>query len=568
VLPLHFKNCALILQFMISNPLDTKDPALRDSALILFITVLIYIPFLGLPCVGGNEPVRLIVAKEMLKTGNMLIPLLHGQPYFLKPPLMNWLITASSSLFGVVNEWTGRLPSVFAMLMTGLSIYFLTRDRLTREARLVAAISTLSMVGLVTKGRTAEIDSLFIFFVLFILLIWIKGYLNHWKPALLWSVSLSLLGIGFLAKGPQIIGYFYITVFAYLLYRKKLSFFFSLSHLFGFLFFMVILGVYLIAVLQWIPFDTYIAMWKDQIMKRTQSQQYSFWGHLVIYPPRMLLEFMPVPLFLLPLLFSRSVRGKSGQILKNDLAIFCLVLLAVNFPLYWLLPGARTRYFLPAAPFVAIITAILFESYQNKEHPEVALFFRRSLQVISWITLGCACIVPVVIISLKLSFSLSIIALLALLVLLSSLIIYRIHSIRLMNIPLLLALIVGLFFLLYTALDTQSDNTKKENDPRRMAREINRLLPDNIDAVYELGYDRFLELTYYLTKDVIQLDDFAQLAALKEKQDIYFIFDTKFLEKRKEEEKNILRQQILWDEVYSKDYVHDKGKIVVGHRTQ
>ena len=137
------------------------------------------------------------------------------------------------------------------------------------------------MIGLIKKGRTAEIDTLFIFFVMFILLVWLNGYVRQWKPVLLWSIALSLVGLGFLAKGPQVIAYFYLTIFAYLLFRKRMSFFFSKEHLFGLLFFVLILGVYMFFVLQRISLERYIHMWINQIVDRAESKtSFSFIGHL------------------------------------------------------------------------------------------------------------------------------------------------------------------------------------------------------------------------------------------------------------------------------------------------
>jgi len=212
---------------MDNSGVTANNNSVKDCFLLLLLTAFIYLPFLGCPVWDGNEPLRVIIAKEMLKTGDWIIPMLHGRPYFTKPPMMNWLIAGSGSLFGVVNEWTSRIPSVCMVFATSLSLYSLTRKWLSREGRLFAAIAALCMIGLIKKGRTAEIDSLFIFFTDIVLLVWLNGYIRQWKPALLWSITLSLVGLGFLTKGPQVIAYFYLTVFAYLFYRKRLRSFFQ-----------------------------------------------------------------------------------------------------------------------------------------------------------------------------------------------------------------------------------------------------------------------------------------------------------------------------------------------------
>ncbi|MFI5135690.1 MAG: hypothetical protein ACHQD9_07545, partial [Chitinophagales bacterium] len=63
---------------------------------------------------------------------------------------------------GTLNEWTSRIPSVFIMALTGVSIYAMTGRWLSREGRLFAAIATISMAGLIEKGRQADMDSLLI----------------------------------------------------------------------------------------------------------------------------------------------------------------------------------------------------------------------------------------------------------------------------------------------------------------------------------------------------------------------------------------------------------------------
>ncbi len=543
-----------------------KENCLKDCALLLLIAVIIYIPFLGLSGWDGNEPVRVIVAREMIKTGNWAVPVLHGKPYFAKPPLMNWLIAASGNLFGIINEWTSRIPSVFVMYMMSISIYFLTRNWLSRDARLFAAIATLSMVGLISDGRTAEIDSLFVFLVMFTLLIWINGYIRQWNPVLVWSISLLLLGLVFLAKGPQAIAYFYSTVFAYLILRKRLSFFFSKSHLFGILCLILIFAIYLSFVLKWTTFSEYINIWIGQIMQRAETRHHSFVEHFTLYPFRIIFSFMPWILFVIPIIIFRDLRKKANEVFKNEILVYSLVLIAVNFPLYWLLPNARVRYFFPAGPFVAIIMAVLFEFYLNKSmgYPEIDTFFKKFLKFLSLGVLVFVLIIPPVTIFLKLRFSLSLILLIGSLVFLALIIIYKSNSIKLKSTPVYVAFIVGFCFLIYTDLDIRYDS-KKNNYPKKIASEINLLLPEGINTIYEIGYRRFLGVTCYLKKEVIQLDGFAQLKSIDNKKGkTCFIFDTKFLNATNKDDK-ISFQKTKWETVYSRYYGENRGDIVVGY---
>lgn len=535
-----------------------------DFTLLLVITVVIYLPFLGLAAWDGNEPLRVIVAKDMLKTGNWAIPMLHGQPYFVKPPLMNWLIAGSISVFGVINEWTTRFPSVMASFLTAVVVYSLAGKWFSREGRLFAALGTLTMSSMIQKGISAEIDSLLIFLTALSCLLWINGYLRQWRPFYLWSASLFVLGLAFLTKGPQSPAYFYTAVFAYLLMKKRLSFFFSRAHLNGIVIFLLVLGIYLAFVLRETSFQEYVKMWVEQIKSRGDSTRHPFWEHVAVYPFQVLLSFMPWTLFAFPALFVKDLRKKAREIFKNEVILFSLVLILVNLPVYWLLPNARIRYALPAGPFFAIILAGLFELYieDAKEHSETDALLRKSLKILSWIALIAAlCVTPAISI-MKLRLSPSLLALDVLIACIAAAGILRGGSLKIESVPVYIALVAGFFFMIHVNLDAQLDS-RKDNYQKKIAEEINLLLPDDA-TVYEMGYRRNLGITCYLNKEVIQADKFSQLKSLGESRDsVYFVFDAPLLESSSDDEKKAL-QQLKWEKVYSKYYRSSRGEIVMG----
>ncbi len=532
--------------------------------LILFLTAAIYLPFLGDMGWRGNEPLRVIVARAMLETGDYMRPVFHGTPYLLKPPLLNWLIAASASLTGSLNEWTSRLPSVLMMFLLGVSMYFLTATWLKRDGRLFAALATLSTAGLVLKGRTAEVDSLFIFLVVIILLFWINGYVRKWNPVLLWSVSLFFLGVSFLTKGPQAPAYFYSTVFAFLFFRKKTSFFFSRAHLLGLLIFAGVLIVYVSFVLRSITLNDYIDMWVTQITSRGSTGKNSFFGHFFQYPLAIFLAFMPWVMFAFPALFFRDLRSGVARLFKNELMVFSLIMIVVNFPIYWLLPSARDRYFLPAGPFIMIINAAFFELYIDSAEtmPQIRTLFDRSLKILSWTAILAVVLMflSALYAGLKVTLLLSLIG--AGLVSLAVVIIYRIKSVSLQHFPVLAAFLVGLCFPLFAGMYAQYDSMQ-DNNPKKIASEINNILPDDVAVVYELGYKRFQSVTCYLKKEVIMLDGFDKLPS-RTAANTYFIFDSDFVNETGDNPRKTSPPDNAWEEIYSKYFRKSKGTLIVG----
>lgn len=436
---------------------------------------------------------------------------------------------------------------------------------LSKEGRLFAAIATISMVGLIEKGRQADMDSLFIFFVVLVLLTWINGYSRQWRPVVTWSISLLLLGIGFLAKGPQIIAYFYITIFVYLLLKKDISFFFSKAHLLGILLFVSIDAIYLSFVLRWMTLNEYINLWAGQIAERGESRyHYAFLKHLISFPLDALLSFLPWSLFAVPVLILKDLRTEAKTAYKNELFIFALVMVAANFPLYWLLKSARFRYFLPAGPFISMGLATILDGYMNgiQNNMNLNALAKNFMRYLSWVALLSVLAAVPAIISLKLGFSMILGLLLMSLFLLALFVLLKLNMLKLIDISLITVLFTAFFFLVYTFFTIQIDSAK-ENHPKKIAYQINSLLADDA-AVYEIGYRQVLGTTCYLDKEVIQLDNFSELGALHKKGgQIYFIFNSSFLSKTTEDDRKFL-QDHKWEKVYSSSSKNEKNSVVLG----
>jgi len=76
---------------------------LRALFVVLLVWAAIYLPALGSIAIKGEEGRRILPAIRMLQTGNYIVPQVGSNPYFRKPPLVNWLVAASFKIFGVRN---------------------------------------------------------------------------------------------------------------------------------------------------------------------------------------------------------------------------------------------------------------------------------------------------------------------------------------------------------------------------------------------------------------------------------------------------------------------------------
>jgi 4-amino-4-deoxy-L-arabinose transferase-like glycosyltransferase len=102
---------------------DRGDPR---RGTVVFVAALVAIAFWDL---GGRSifhkdlPRFGTIAREMLRSGDWLVPTQYGQTYANKPILYIWAVAGPSALVGDPTAWTIRLPSAVALVWTAWSAH-------------------------------------------------------------------------------------------------------------------------------------------------------------------------------------------------------------------------------------------------------------------------------------------------------------------------------------------------------------------------------------------------------------------------------------------------------------
>src|SRR5438876_4540286 len=193
---------------------------LRPVLVVLLVWAVIYLPALGSLAIKGEEGRRILPAIGMLKSGNYIVPEVGGNPYFRKPPLVNWLVAASFKVFGVRNEWTARLPSALAVLAVAIAFVTVARASLGARGSIIAALIWMTNIGMIEKGRLIEIEALYVSLCGLAIIFWLSFFLQNKSPWLIWLPAAVFLGLELLAKGPTHLVFFYGIVVAVLACSK------------------------------------------------------------------------------------------------------------------------------------------------------------------------------------------------------------------------------------------------------------------------------------------------------------------------------------------------------------
>lgn len=318
-----------------------------------------YVLNLGIQPLYLEEPRRAFITMELLANDNWLVPTLWGLPYYNKPPFFNWVLIASSSLFGEMNEWTLRLPTVISTWLLGGMIYLILRRPFGKKTAVYACLFWLCSSGILFYfSMLSEID-LFFSLVVFTGLYAIHYFYRRGFLWLLFLSTYSLTAVAFLSKGIPSLVFTGLSLLAFFIWKKNFWKLFHPAHFASIGWFVLLVGGYYYAYAQYAdPLPFLRNLWTESSDRAVWSNgAWPFLNHLLFFPLDLFKEWIPA-LFVLPFLFRNHI---GRQIRQDDLLFFCLLMLLVNLLPYWLSPGTRMRYIYMLLPFGIMLLTVLWQ---------------------------------------------------------------------------------------------------------------------------------------------------------------------------------------------------------------
>ncbi|HEX4209177.1 MAG TPA: glycosyltransferase family 39 protein, partial [Candidatus Binataceae bacterium] len=138
------------------------------------------------------------IAREMLASGNYLVPHLNYVPYIEKPPLLYWSCALAMRLFGV-NEFAARFINALSALIGVAAVFYFTLRAFDWRRALICGVvlATSGLYALMAQVLTTDMlltatTEVALF----------AAYL-HWSEGRRWRwLFYAAMGFGVLAKGP------------------------------------------------------------------------------------------------------------------------------------------------------------------------------------------------------------------------------------------------------------------------------------------------------------------------------------------------------------------------------
>ncbi len=325
---------------------------------LIVASLCVLLPNLSYPLIEPDETRYAEIALGMHASRDWVNPMLDGQPYLDKPPLMYWLTALSFSIFGV-NEIAARLPSVVSALLTIMISFSLGRRIVGIRAAWLGAMALALCGGFMLAGRFLILDSLLAFFTTLCLL---SGYIavreqrHHWAW---WMLSGIACALGVLTKGPVALVLCVPPLIASGWLRRDQTRT-RVLHWVAFVVPMILVCVpWYVAVIWFHPeFVDYFFL-EHNLKRFTQgsNHQQPFWFYVPIvfgsmYPASLLLPSA------VAFLFSGAERKR--RLRSKDLGfLFCAATWVLAF--FSIASCKLPTYILPAIPLLALIIGVLVD---------------------------------------------------------------------------------------------------------------------------------------------------------------------------------------------------------------
>ncbi len=366
----------------------------KREKIVIGLCILLLIPALlinlGLLAVIEDEAIRGLVALEMLYSGDYIAPTINGSPYYNKPPLYNWIILMSYTLWGQANEFSLRFPTALFTLIYGGLVYRLYREDMGKLGAISVALLTLTCGRIFFYDSFLGLIDMCFSMCMFCLMIGSYHFARKEQWTRMFVFAYTLAAIGFMLKTLPAVVFLGLSLLVICISSKAFKQFFRPGHFIGIGVFLLIVGSYYFAYS--IDHDI-VALFTKMLTESSDRTVVKFgvWKtveHLFTFPFEVIFHFLPWTILVIYLTRKSAFR----MIWSNSFLKMNILLLFFNIILYWTSPQVYGRYLLMFPP---LIFAPLYYLHRFNQEENTLQF-----KVVKWILLGLVAAIGLGILSL------------------------------------------------------------------------------------------------------------------------------------------------------------------------
>ncbi|GAK61719.1 hypothetical protein U27_02548 [Candidatus Vecturithrix granuli] len=330
-----------------------------------------------------QEDRRPEISREMVASGDWLIPRLNGMIFTTKPPLYYWSVAASFCLSGKFDEMSARVPSLLSAIGGVLITYCWANALLSARIGLLAGIMLTTTFLYVLMARMAQIDMLLTMFTTASLACFSVGM--HKRKTGWYYLGYVCAGLGALTKNPIGVVIPFLAVLGFILVTRQFRLIREMKPCWGGIIVLLIVLPWYIAVYQRYP-EVLEVVWTETVGRYVDPENTPRLEPFYYYLP-VLFTFAPWILFL-PGAVMRVVRDHAQKV-----SLFLLIAAMGIFLLFSSVGSKKSYYLLPMAPVLAMLSATVWDDYLTRPFSELSCWRRRLMTGAIFFSLSALCLV-------------------------------------------------------------------------------------------------------------------------------------------------------------------------------
>lgn len=346
--------------FAVRSWLDLLGQPSLFWTLLVGLWAAVYLTNLGTRDMRLEEGRRVLPAREMLMSGNWVLPTLLNEPYLNKPPFFFWLNALMAWVLGDVSTLGSRLISAVSVLAAAFLVVRFPRAEMTGAARRLAGLLVVASYIMLIHGTMGEIDAFLSVLIVGALAVWWRMYTLEGPTLPGWLVTGVILSIAVLTKGPGGLAQFYPPIIAFLFWQRQWRALFSLGHVLCVVIYLVPTAawLWLLVVDNGISFARLLRIWHGQVGMGETQRIVNGLGtkltHYWLFPVQAFFLSLPWGLALLPLLGQKKTKELDRPAAFQR---FMLCWYLATLAAFWLWPIGQPRHWLTFCFPLCILTA-------------------------------------------------------------------------------------------------------------------------------------------------------------------------------------------------------------------
>ncbi len=327
-------------------PPAPATPGAYDVAVILALSLAVCFFHLGSFGLWEPDEARYAeIAREMLQSGNLLVPHLNYVAYVEKPPLLYWMTTLSFWIFGV-SEFAARLPVALSAIAGILATYFFALRAFGRRHAILAGaiLATTPLYALMAQVLTTDMT-----LTALVTIATFSLYLHRNEGGRWCWIAYVAMGLAVMTKGPVGAALPILSMLVWLALNHELrGAIAKFRAIPGLLLTILIAAPWFVAMTIRLPgfADFYFI---GEHLRRVFETDYSHSEAFYFYVPVLAVGLMPWSL-LVPFLTWRAVP-------RNPARSYCVVAATVTVIAFSCASAKLIPYVLPAVPPLAVLIA-------------------------------------------------------------------------------------------------------------------------------------------------------------------------------------------------------------------